>query len=301
MVCCEARNNTLEQSVKSRVGSDSVAPTKSLAVAMKIFASLGAEAEGVSVSELSRRLGRTKSQISRVLNTLRQDGFVERNGATRRYKVGLRTYALGCRYLDSDQLTREGMPLLRGAVDRTGYTGTLCVLDGARGLFLVGVEGSTFVDFGTHVGRHFPVLRTTPGKILYAFSDAPTREKLIAEAQNNDGKRNFIARRKEFDREVEAVLRQGYATSHGDFVAGIGAIAVPVFAASNQFVASFSIVYPSARIPPERQAYYAEILHGMAGTLSRRLGASSYPYRARAKYSPELGGDRLRTATLHER
>ena len=213
------------------------------------------------------------------MTTLKLAGFVQQNPANRHYRVGLRAYTLGCRYLDSDRLAREAYPFLRAAADRTGYTSTLCILDGLRGLYLIGIESSVFVDFETNVGRYFSLHRTTPGKLLSAFSDLRVQDAFLdAQLETKPAAHRTIADRRALRRELSAIAKCGFAISRGEMTAGIGAIAVPVFAATNAFVASYSIAFPLARVSEDKQPSLVSALHDLARTLSLRMGADSYPF-----------------------
>jgi IclR family KDG regulon transcriptional repressor len=259
-------------------------PVKSLAIALEIFSELGTGPGELSVSGISSRLGRDKSQVSRVLATLRLAGFVQQNPVNRHYRVGLRAYTLGCRYLDSDQLAREAYPFLRTAADRTGYTSTLCIRDRMRGLYLIGIESSVFVDFGTNVGRYFSLHRTTPGKLLIAFSELSFQDAIVkAQWESKPVAQRAVTDRRAFRRELSSIAKRGYVISRGEMTPGIGAIAVPVFGNENSFVASFSIAFPLARVAEDKQPPLLSALHDLARMLSLRLGAKSYPFPYRRR------------------
>ena len=119
----------------ARIGSSSrgpkVGPLSSLGDALQVvFEFTRTDEEEITVTSLSRRLALPKSKISRVLATFREAGWLDQNPRTRAYKVGLKAYAVGARFLNASALTREAMPILRGIVDRSGFASALCVLDG---------------------------------------------------------------------------------------------------------------------------------------------------------------------------
>lgn len=254
-------------------------PLSSLADALQIvFEFTRTDEEEISVTSLSRRIGLPKSKISRVLATFREAGWLDQNPRTRAYKVGLKAYAVGARFLNASTLTREALPVLRSIVDRSGFSSALCVLDGLDPLYVVGIEGPVSVDFGSRAGAYFPIHATAPGRILLAFSDSAMIDRILKEPRMAAIPTRMPWNIHDIRRDIAQLREIGYAVSHGDRLPGIGGVAVPVFGAGQRIVASLSVAYPFAIVPAVREPYYAAILFEAARTLSRRLGAHSYPF-----------------------
>jgi DNA-binding IclR family transcriptional regulator len=257
-------------------------PLSSLADALRVVLEFcRTDQDEITVSTLSRRTGMPKSKISRVLATFRDAGWLEQNPRSRAYRVGLKAYAFGGRFLHGSALAREAASVLRMVADRSGYASHLCVLDGTDPLYLMGMEGPVSVDFGSHVGSYFPVHATAPGRILLAFSDPSTIDKVLKEPRM----RSMPTRRgwniREIRRDIAAIREVGYAVSRGDRRPGVGGIAVPIFGPEQNILGSLSISFPQAMVPATKDSYYAELLFEAANILSRRLGASPYPYLLR--------------------
>jgi DNA-binding IclR family transcriptional regulator len=250
---------------------------KSLSTALQIYCEF-TKNDKLSVSTLTRKLGLPKSQVSRVLATFRESGLLVQNDADKTYQVARKAYALGCRYLRTDRLAKEAFPSLRAAVDRSGYTATISVLDGVQPLYLLGAEGSVSVDFGSRSGTYFPVHATAPGKVLLAFSEPTIRDDILAAAKLEKLTTETLASPREIRRELSSVLRAGYSISRGERMAGIGSVAVPVFANGDTLAAALGLVYPLALVADEQAHNLAALLHEVARTLSSRLGATSYPF-----------------------
>lgn len=269
---------------------------KSLATALRVLAEFSHTEEELTVTELSNRLGLGKSQVSRMLGTFREAGWVSQNPRSRAFSVGLKAYAFGALFVNANRLTREALPVLRSIVDRCGFTATLSVLDGIEPLYLLGIEASVFVEFGSRAGSYFPFHATAPGKLLAAYAPERVLERMIARAGLPQHTPQTITDPGALRTHLQAVRKRGYAASLGERTPGIGALAVPVFAAEGQFEAGLGIVYPLKLVAPEEFSYYVAILHAGAQTLSLRLGASAYPFQV----SAETGSIRARRLRMSE-
>lgn len=253
---------------------------QSLRTGLKILSEFSHVTGELTVTELSSRLGMTKSQVSRMLAAFRDEGWVVQNPNTRAFSIGIAAYAAGARFINSNRLTSEALPVMRTVVDRCGFTTTLCVLDDARPLYLLGIDGPVSVDFASNVGSYFPFHATAPGKLLAAFADKPVQASMLANQLPSLTARTIVTPAA-IRAELQEVKARGFAYSSGERATGIGGICVPVFDAASLCVASLGIAYPESLVQPDEFRTYATILHKAAGTLSRRLGCESYPIEIR--------------------
>jgi DNA-binding IclR family transcriptional regulator len=214
----------------------------------------------VTVSTLSRRTGLAKSKISRILATFRDAGWLEQNPKSRAYRVGLKAYAFGGRFLHGSSLAREAGSILRTVADRSGFGSALCVLDGLDPLYIMGVEGPVSVDFGSHVGSYFPIHATAPGRVLLAFSDSSTIGRILREPRMRSMPTRRAWNIREIRRDIAVIREVGYAVSRGDRRPGVAGIAVPVFGPDQTILASLSISYALTMVPGTKEPYYAELL-----------------------------------------
>ncbi|MCB1998806.1 MAG: hypothetical protein KDG57_23510, partial [Rhodoferax sp.] len=78
-----------------------------------------------------------------------------------------------------------------------------------------------------------------------------------------------------FERELAAVRDAGIATANDGVVAGVSALAAPVFDAGNRLVLSLTAIGPSASFDVRPDGPPAQALKAAAAELSRQLGARS--------------------------
>ncbi len=217
-----------------------------------------------------------------MLAQLRESGRVTQDARTRTYSIGLRAYVIGVRYLSANQLTREALPFLRLAADKSGFTTTLSIMDGFRPLYLFGVEAPVYADFGTRMGEHFPMHASAPGKVLASFCSPDLVDLWIATYGLTRVTANTISEQTDFRLELERIRSRGYSLSRGERAPGLGGIAVPFFDEQGSITAAIGLAYPVSHVTFDQFDYYATILHDVARKLSTRLCMKSYPFGADA-------------------
>src|SRR5260370_35383370 len=88
----------------------------------------------LGIADIADELGMSRSTTHRYVITLVALGFLEQ-GASRKYRLGLRVTDLGMSALNSTGLREHARPYLEELRQRTSYTTSLGVLDGAEVLY----------------------------------------------------------------------------------------------------------------------------------------------------------------------
>lgn len=247
---------------------------KTIATALEILEVFTDDNSHHSVSELADRFGLPRSQVSRILSTFRDAGWLAQHPRTRLYSVGVAAYAFGSRFIRQHPLTRQALPILRSVVDRSGFHATLSTLDGARPLYLLGIEGPVAVDFTSDFGAYYPFHATAPGKVLAAFAPPRIREQLLAQESFERLTMRTIVDREHLKKELDNIVKRGFSASDGERVAGIGGLAVPVIDHSGELIAAVGTAFPTQMVSPSEYEYQVQILRGAAHALAERFEGS---------------------------
>lgn len=252
---------------------------KTIATSLRILSLFADGAGQRSVSEIAEHCQLPRSQVSRILSTFRQAGWLDQDAKTRKYSVGLAAYVVGSRFVQFHPLTKQAVPILRGIVDRSGFNVTLSILDHLKPLYLLGIAGPVPVDLSSAFGSYFPFHATAAGKVLAAFAPSAVREQMLQETKLHRITSRTITDRERLRDELEQTFRCGYAASDGERVPGIGALAVPVIKRSGEVTAVIGNAFPTKMIAADDREYHVEILKSGARSLIERIEGPLYPQR----------------------
>ena len=100
---------------------------------LEILATAG---EPMSVAEIGKRLGLTRSSVFRLAYTLQHMGFVEEVPDSKLLRLGARVLNIGYAYLASQTLIETVRPELESLRDRTSVSSHLAILDRGEILYL---------------------------------------------------------------------------------------------------------------------------------------------------------------------
>ncbi|HZR95610.1 MAG TPA: IclR family transcriptional regulator [Gaiellaceae bacterium] len=227
-------------------------------------------AGGLGVLRLAELLGQDKSQISRTLKTLDEHGFVDRDPATRAYRLGWLLHGLAARAGDA-ALVAAAEPVVRALARELGERAHLSVLRGAEVLTVASESSARPLEAVAAVGSTAPAYCTSAGYALLVDDDADERlagVELVVRAPNTPRTLAAVAER------VAAARRRGFAVAAEDYEPGLTAVAAPVRDARGRVVAAANVSGPSFRLAhriDEAGAAVAEAAARITATLEGRV------------------------------
>jgi IclR family KDG regulon transcriptional repressor len=226
------------------------------------------------VTELSRQMNLTKSNVQRLLSTLVELGYAQRDPVTGRYGPTLRMWEFGYKTLSRDRVRLAAVSHLRRLFEQCDETVFLCVGDGLDIVYVDKIEGNDPSRVFCMVGMRVPALRTAAGRAILAFQDEDTIAHAIeaATVASSNGATPGLADTDQERERLAQIRRDGYALSFGEFRPGVNSLAAPVWGSDGKAVASVVINGSSDRLTPERLQTLAANVTAAAARTSETLG-----------------------------
>jgi IclR family transcriptional regulator, pca regulon regulatory protein len=230
----------------------------------------------LGIADIADELGMSRSTTHRYVITLVALGYLEQ-GASRKYRLGLRVTDLGMSALNSTGLREHAHPYLEELRQRTSYTTNLGVLDGGEVLYVDRVRsfrrGQSQIDLDLHTGSRLPAYCTAMGKLLLANLPDPQQRELIGEMKLTKRGPNTIVSKKALREELEDIAGAGFAVDDEELSADLYAVAAPVRNEARDVVAAVNLVAHSSMISLEELVdALGPHLVSTADRVSARLG-----------------------------
>lgn len=219
---------------------------------LAILELLGEHPGGLSVADLSRRLGISQNSAFRITHTLHERGYLHRRESDKRFTLSNRLFDLGRPKIHDKSLVLCAHEALRELRDATGETVQLLVRSGTKGVVLEQVSGRHAVKVMGEVGLRVPLYSCAPGKALLAALPEPEREDWLAGATLKRFTETTRADRAALLADLAEIRARGYATDVAEGLAGIHCVAAAVFDAYAYPVAAVTVMAPIFRLPPEQ-------------------------------------------------
>jgi DNA-binding IclR family transcriptional regulator len=267
--------------------------------------------EPVALTDLASAAGLPKSTASRLVSALERRGLIEQDGERGRLRPGPAILRVAERSMLERNLVELARPSLDALSEASGETINLAVPAHHGVEHVAQVDSRHFLGAGQWLGRSVDYEHSANGKVFAAFGRAPDPAADAAGAGGAVGAggargaagagdpagvggaaeaagaggaaRGPVAAgtpQAKTSRELEAVERDGFATSIDELEVGLSAMAAPVRGARGEVIAALSISGPTLRMTEDRIRELQPILISEAATLSRRLGHHEQGERA---------------------
>jgi DNA-binding IclR family transcriptional regulator len=198
-----------------------------------------------------------------MMATLEDKGFVIRDKASDRYRLGMRVWELSAQLSGDNDPAVVWQPEMERLRDMTGETVSLYIRDGKERIRLQAVQSNQAVRRVAPVGVRLPLFVGAASKVLIAFAEPAARNELLSEAGGP-----LPVDRTSYMEQLEEIRRVGYAISVEERESGAAAVSAPILDRSGRLAAALSVSGPVSRLS-------ADALHRLAPSVieaARRMG-----------------------------
>jgi DNA-binding IclR family transcriptional regulator len=230
---------------------------------LDILELLAAEPRGLSQTEVARRIGKSASEIFRMLDVLDRRGYVFRAQPGDRYALSNRLFELSHRHPPTKRLLDASLGEMRRLANETRQSCHLSVFHDINVLIVAQIDSPDPMGFAVRMGANVPLVGTTSGLVLLAFQLDEQRDLLLRRLQLVPA---FRRERKLFLTRLRIVLRQGYGEFASEAVKGIIDFSFPIFDHTGIAIAALTMPYLTTIT---RQIGRAEVREALANSSAR--------------------------------
>lgn len=220
-------------------------PVKSVETTLAIIEALQ-ETNGVELTALADRVGRSKSTVHNHLQTLERHGYVVRDGDV---------YRLGLKFLDHGGHARAQTPSahlirpkIREIAESTEEICQFVVEQAGTGIVLFQERGDDAVETQTRIGTSVALNGVAGGKALLAHLPNHRVDAILAERGLPALTEETITDPETLRERLDAVRDRGYAINAGEQIRGMRAISVPIRTTEGDLLGAISVAGPSYRL-----------------------------------------------------
>lgn len=201
-----------------------------------------------SLDDITQAMRLPKPTVFRILNMLHATGLLLKEPATRRYSAGPRLTAFAIDLWHNRSLREPWRQALEYAVDKTGESCNLTMLENGRVLYLDRVETSHPLRLHLESGTRVPLHCTASGKLFLSQMPTDKAQALLGPEPYARFTAKTITTFAELEPELDAVRRSLLATHDSEYFADSAAIAVPIVDTEGRVFAAVACHAPSSRM-----------------------------------------------------
>ncbi len=201
---------------------------ESLARGLEVLGFFSPRRPSLTLAEIVKMSGLSKSTAFRILKTLEAVGYLEMEPSEGTYRPGLKVLTLGFAALSGFNLREIARPHLHALAQETDLTTSLSVLDRMDVIYIDRVRNRSIVNLWLGPGARVPANCTSMGKVLLAGLPAVELKERLKGGSLEACTPRSVVEPKRLMAEIERVRRQGYAINDGELALGLRAVAAPI-------------------------------------------------------------------------
>ncbi len=238
--------------------------------------------DGISLAELSKRVGLHNSTTFHLVKTMVSLGYVRQMKDSKRYRIGRPLFALAASALDEIEMMSLATPVLEDLARETGESAHFSVRMDDAVVVLARTSGPGAFQLTDRVGVVRPAHCTALGKIMLAALAPDQLDLFLDRAELKAHTPKSITSVERLMREIAEVRRTGIAFDDGEFDSELRCVALPVRDFSGQVNGAIGISGPVWRLSIEALQKRARLVRASADRLSGEFGytGDNAPIRA---------------------
>jgi DNA-binding IclR family transcriptional regulator len=203
---------------------------------LELFAS---EPEGLTTSQVARRLGRTVGEIFRMLVCLAERGYISQVLPDERFQLTLKLFELAHRHHPLQRFVAKARPLMEEVAHKTRQSCHLAMPSNGEVVVITQVDAPGSAGFALKLGARIDLLHTASGHLILAFQPDEMRTRsLAAWRRRTDGPLPA-----DLEDHLARIRERGYEEMPSYQVEGVVNISYPVLNQHQEAIAALSVPF----------------------------------------------------------
>lgn len=219
----------------------------------------------LGISDITKLTGFPKTTVFRLVNTMEQIGFLDKNIQSKKYKLGMKLFQYGSLYKDQIDLRKISLPYMKMLSELFDETVNLNVLKHGKRVCIECIESKRIIRNFVEVGLICDLKYGASGKSMLAFLSQEAINHILDECTEE-------VRIKKMD-DLKEIRLKGYALSHSERAEGASSISCPIFNSDKQVEGSITVSGPTIRFTEELIVEIKKKLLQLSREISIKNGA----------------------------
>lgn len=212
------------------------------------------------------------SKISRMIRTLENEGFFEKNLENGKYRLGVQFFELGMAYVFNLPLRKILRPHLEQIFKELNLTTSWGMLKNEKVIVVDRIQNLNIDILAHRVGLNIPVHSTSIGKVLLACLPEKEQDRILKSTNLVKFTKATITDQKLIKDHLKLVLERGYSTDEQETHEDLNCMAAPIRNGNGEVIAAINLMDEKKRTSAKKLVGFADYLKEKVLFISRQLG-----------------------------
>ena len=239
-----------------------------LSKGLLILETLAQSNQSSGVTQLSRELDLTKSNVFRLLQTLMTLGYVKQ-AKDKQYVATLKAWQVGRNVVNNLNLREIASPEMQLLSKETHEAVYLAVPENLSVVYIDKIESQMPIRSWNPIGGSAPIHAVGTGKAILAANYASIRDQLAGNLTRHTDR--TITSLKALDDDIAATKARGYAIDAGEFRDRIHSFGAAICLPDREAIAAIGVSVPEVNLPDQPEKRIGELVRMAANSVSAKL------------------------------
>jgi len=227
--------------------------------------------EQLSVSEMARLSKLPKSTIHRMIGSLEEMGFLEKD-QDGKYTLGILFLQFGQLVAERLDIRRIALPIMHQLRGEVGEAVHLAIRSGQEAVYIEKLDTDHPVRLFTKIGRRAPLYAGASSRVILAHLEAEEQEAYLGQVILKPFGMGTILDKQDLREALQLTKKAGYALSRSELENYTVEISAPIFDHTGKIAAAISIAGLEVKFTDQVIQEFVLKLKQAAGDISRKLG-----------------------------
>lgn len=194
----------------------------------------------MNASEICQKLSLNKTTVHRLLLTLQNEKFIERDESTKKYRIGLKMLELCCSRLSDIELLTEARPYLIDLANTIQKPTHLGIYSAGNVIYVDKIEVLPKIRMYSQIGKSIPVHCSSLGKALLLNHTDNEILSILEQYGMHSYTPNTITDPSVYLKQITQGRMDGYTVDLGEHEETVCCIAAPLYDYRGKIIAAIS-------------------------------------------------------------
>ena len=140
---------------------------------------LAISSEGLTQAQIATQLKKSVNEIYRMLNTLKERGYLEFDEKSDQYKLSFKLLSLAAAFDPTKNLIEKANPIMKEIAAITNQSIHLSIYTAGKLLVIAQCDSGSPFNYHVPVGSTFDLLETSSGRVILTFQNQQERKRRL--------------------------------------------------------------------------------------------------------------------------
>lgn len=244
-------------------------PTPALEKGLDILELFASEPDGLTMRDVARRLGRTISEIFRMMSCLEERGYISQSRDGERFRLTLRLFELAHEYSPTKRMMTEALPIMQKVANELNQSCHLGVLEGGHVVIVSQVDSPLSSGFYVKTGAVVDLMLAATGHVILAHQTA----EVVARAVQIWCQRSEAPAPRDLAAHLTKIKQLGYEERDSYEVNGVVNITFPILDDRGLAIAAITVPFLQRIGDQTTPVTVKRVLKEASSSLSEAIGS----------------------------